>query len=107
MSLIECNDVSFSYEGKTIVSGLSFNIQAGDYLCIVGENGSGKSTLIKGLLGLKAPALGKITFGSGLTQKEIGYYLSKPEYKEIFLPRCMRLCFPEHLVKAHFAPFIP
>lgn len=87
--------------------GISFNIQAGDYLCIVGENGSGKSTLIKGLLGLKSPALGKITFGSGLTQKEIGYLPQQTGIQRNFLPRCMRLCFPEHSVKAHFAPFIP
>ncbi|MBR7137630.1 MAG: ATP-binding cassette domain-containing protein, partial [Clostridia bacterium] len=47
--------------------------ERGDYLCIVGENGSGKSTLVRALLGLKAPAAGKITFGDGLHQNEIGY----------------------------------
>lgn len=55
MALIECKDLSFAYEGRTIVSELNFEVNAGDYLCIFGENGSGKSTLIKGLLGLKAP----------------------------------------------------
>ena len=105
MSLIECKNISFSYEGKTIVSELSFNVEAGDYLCIVGENGSGKSTLIKGLLGLKAPSSGKIIFGGGLTQKEIGYLPSKPEYSGIFLPRCVKLCFPERWEKVRSALF--
>ena len=52
MALITCRDLCLAYEGKTAVEGLSFDVPAGDYLCIVGENGSGKSTLIKALLGL-------------------------------------------------------
>ncbi len=105
MSLIECNDVSFSYEGKTIVSGLSFNIQAGDYLCIVGENGSGKSTLIKGLLGLKAPALGKITFGSGLTQKEIGYLPQQTGLQRNFPASVYEVVLSGTLGKSPLRPF--
>ena len=73
MALIECKDLSFAYEGRTIVSELNFEVNAGDYLCIFGENGSGKSTLIKGLLGLKAPMSGTITYGDGLAGNEIGY----------------------------------
>ena len=105
MSLIECNDVSFSYEGKTIVSGLSFNIQAGDYLCIVGENGSGKSTLIKGLLGLKSPALGKITFGSGLTQKEIGYLPQQTGIQRNFPASVYEVVLSGTLGKSPLRPF--
>lgn len=73
MALIECKDLSFAYEGRTVVSELNFKVDAGDYLCIFGENGSGKSTLIKGLLGLKAPMSGTITYGEGLSENEIGY----------------------------------
>lgn len=53
MSYIVCKDVAFSYENQIVVSGLSFQVDAGDYLCIIGENGTGKTTLMKGLLGLK------------------------------------------------------
>ena len=41
-----------------MLRGVSFAVNAGDYLCVVGENGSGKSTLMKGLLGLKEPESG-------------------------------------------------
>ena len=73
MSLITCQNTSFSYEGNIAVSDLNFEVTSGDYLCIVGENGSGKSTLIKGLLRLKAPQSGTITLGDGLKANEIGY----------------------------------
>jgi len=56
-----------------VVSGLSFHVNAGDYLCIVGENGSGKSTLMKTLLRLKTPMSGQLETGDGLEPNEIGY----------------------------------
>jgi len=73
MPLITCRDVSFAYEGETAVSDLNFEVNSGDYLCVVGENGSGKSTLIKGLLRLKAPQTGSISMGEGIYANEIGY----------------------------------
>ncbi|MCL2517791.1 MAG: ABC transporter ATP-binding protein [Oscillospiraceae bacterium] len=73
MPQLSCQNLTLGYEGKTIVSGLSFDINAGDYLCIVGENGSGKSTLMKTLLHLKTPASGQIVTGDGVKSNEIGY----------------------------------
>ena len=73
MSLITCKDVSFSYEGTTVLTDINFIVNTGDYLCIVGENGAGKSTLMKGLLHLKKPSSGDIVTGDGLKSTEIGY----------------------------------
>jgi len=73
MALITCRGVSFGYEGNTAVSELDFEVNNGDYLCVVGENGSGKSTLIKGLLGLKKPQIGNVLMDEGLKPTEIGY----------------------------------
>ena len=73
MPLLLCSDLILGYEGKTIISGLSFPVNAGEYLCIVGENGSGKSTLMKTILKLKTPVSGQIKTGEGLKQNEIGY----------------------------------
>ena len=71
--ILQCENVSFAYDGVNVLEGVDFSLNAGDYLCVVGENGSGKSTLIKGLLGLKAPQSGRILTGDGLKPTEIGY----------------------------------
>ncbi len=76
---ITCNNVSFSYDGKTAVQDISFTLNKGDYLCILGENGTGKSTIIKGILGLIRPDSGEILY-SGVKQTEIGYL---PQIAEI------------------------
>lgn len=73
MPQLSCQNLTLGYEGKTVVSGLSFVVNAGDYLCIVGENGSGKSTLMKTILKLKMPMSGQIMTGDGLEPNEIGY----------------------------------
>ncbi len=73
MAQLICRDVALGYEGREIVHGLNFEVEAGDYLCIVGENGSGKSTLMRTILGLQAPMSGRIETGEGLKQTEIGY----------------------------------
>ena len=67
---IKCIDLDIGYDGKTVVSGLNFEINDGDYLCIVGENGSGKTTLMKTLLGLMPLLGGSI---QGLNKNDIGY----------------------------------
>ena len=72
MAILTCEDLSFSYEGRTVLHDVNFHVDTGDYLCIVGENGSGKSTLIKGLLGLQQPKSGKIKL-NGVTGSGIGY----------------------------------
>ena len=73
MALLTCDNVSFAYENQIVAEQLSFHIEEGNYLCIVGENGTGKSTLMKGLLGLKKPYKGVITTSEGLRATEIGY----------------------------------
>ncbi|MCD8396965.1 MAG: ABC transporter ATP-binding protein [Lachnospiraceae bacterium] len=73
MALITCQDLTLGYEGRAIVENLNFSVREGNYFCIVGENGSGKSTLMRTLLGLQQPLGGKITFGDGLAQNQIGY----------------------------------
>jgi len=73
MALITCTDAAFAYDGTVVVHGLNFEVNQGDYLCIVGENGSGKTTLMRGLLGLMKPKSGRIEMGEGLRQNQIGY----------------------------------
>lgn len=73
MALLNCGDVTLGYDGRPILEHLSFRVNPGDYLCVVGENGSGKSTLMRTVLGLQRPLSGQITLGDGLNKNEIGY----------------------------------
>lgn len=100
MALITASDVSLGYDNHVIVKKLNFAVNAGDYLCIVGENGSGKSTLMKTLLGLKTPISGQIHFGDGLKADEIGYLPQQSmiqkdfpaSVREIVLSGCQGRC---------------
>ena len=73
MALITCRDLALGYESHVILEHLSFSVNAGNYLCIVGENGSGKTTLMRTMLGLQKPLDGAIAFGDGMRPNEVGY----------------------------------
>lgn len=100
MSQIKCTDVALGYGSQEILGGLSFEVNAGDYLCIVGENGSGKTTLMKTLLGLQKPLSGSIEFGDGVRANEIGYLPQQTDVqrdfpasvREIVLSGCLSHC---------------
>ena len=100
MAQLVCENLAVGYDGKAILQNLNFEINAGDYLCIVGENGSGKSTLMKTSLGLQPPVSGKITAGDGLKKTEIGYLPQQTSsqrdfpasVKEIVLSGCQGRC---------------
>ena len=71
MNILSCQDLSVQYDRQQVLRQVSFSIQAGDYLCIVGENGSGKSTLLKSLLGLVPIQTGQVSLAC--LPHEIGY----------------------------------
>ncbi|MCR5593837.1 MAG: metal ABC transporter ATP-binding protein [Saccharofermentans sp.] len=73
MSLLTVKNLAVGYESRAVAEGINFKVDAGDYLCIVGENGSGKTTLMKTLLGLEPAVGGSIEVGDGLRKNEIGY----------------------------------
>ena len=73
MAQLTCENLSVGYDSRAVLQNLNFSVNAGDYLCIVGENGSGKSTLMKTILGLLPPVKGRIVTGDGLGRNEIGY----------------------------------
>ena len=84
MAQIICKDLSLGYDGHTVCEGLNFEINEGDYVCIVGDNGSGKSTLMRALLSLKSPASGSIELCDGLTRRSIGYLPQQSEAQKDF-----------------------
>ncbi len=62
--VIEARKVSKSYEGKEIFKDVSFILQPGERVCLMGKNGAGKTTLIKTLLGEIEPDTGTVITGA-------------------------------------------
>ena len=69
---IECKNLTLEYEQKIVAENVNFNVNKGDYLCIIGENGSGKSTLMKTILGLRSYKHGQIVYDNTI-KEGIGY----------------------------------
>ena len=84
MAQIVCRDASLGYDGEIVTKNISFEVNSGDYLCIVGENGSGKSTLIKAILQLIKPVSGSVEICGGLTPSQIGYLPQQTEIQQDF-----------------------
>lgn len=60
-TIITVKKVNFQYQGEQVLRNLSFTVDTGDYLGIIGPNGGGKTTIIKILLGLLKPTSGHVT----------------------------------------------
>ena len=86
MTYLVCDDLSFSYDGRRVIEHLSFSVEKGALVCIVGENGAGKSTLVKGILGLKKPDTGAVRLadGHGHSRPQIGYLPQQSEQVKDF-----------------------
>ncbi len=100
-----CKDLTLGYEGHPICADLNFEINRGDYLCIVGENGSGKSTLVKTLLGLTPPLSGQILFGDGLSARQIGYLPQQTALQKDFPASCEEIVRSGFLASNGWRPF--
>ncbi|MEW5913013.1 MAG: ABC transporter ATP-binding protein [Thermodesulfobacteriota bacterium] len=60
MALIELERVSFAYNGRPVLSEVSLEVLASQFLALVGPNGGGKTTLLKLILGLLTPQQGRV-----------------------------------------------
>jgi len=88
------------YESKKIIANVSFTVDSGDYLCIIGANGTGKSTLAKVIAGLCKPLGGNIFTGDGVGIHDIGYLPQQTDIQrdfpasvgEIVLSGCLGRC---------------
>lgn len=100
MELLSLKNVCVGYDGKPVAKDISFSLNEGEYLCIIGENGAGKSTLMKTLLSLKAPISGEIKFKDGFLKTQIGYLPQQTAVQkdfpatvfEVVLSGCLNEC---------------
>ena len=81
--IITLDNISASYDGKSVLEHVSLQIYPHDYLAVIGPNGGGKTTLMRVILGLKKPDAGRVTFfrdGEAVDHLGIGYL---PQYSQI------------------------
>jgi zinc transport system ATP-binding protein len=95
ITVLSSEKLQFQYNGIEILTDISFQIQAGDYVGIVGPNGSGKTTLIKLALGFFEPMHGKILlFGQPPSDfadwRKVGYLPQKANYFNPHFPATVR-----------------
>ena len=100
MAQLICNNLTLGYNSNIVLENVSFSVEKGDYLCIIGENGSGKTTLMKTILRLQKPLEGQISTGDGVLPDEIGYLPQQTQVQrdfpasvwEIVLSGCQSRC---------------
>ena len=102
---LSASGLTLGYEGHAVAENINFQVNRGDYLCIIGENGSGKSTLIKTLLGLTPPLAGKISFGDGLSARQIGYLPQQTDFQKDFPASCEEIALSGFLAANGLRPF--
>ncbi|MEW8958087.1 MAG: ABC transporter ATP-binding protein [Moorella sp. (in: firmicutes)] len=92
--MIRAENIHFTYpNGFQALRGLSFHIQAGEFVAVIGQNGAGKTTLLKLLNGLLKPTSGRILIGGLDTARarvaelarKVGFLFQNPDH-QIFLP---------------------
>ena len=64
-TLIEFQKADLGYGRRVVLKAIDFDVEAGDFLGIVGPNGSGKTTLLKAVLGMIRPLSGRVVRASG------------------------------------------
>ena len=79
--VLSIKHLSKSFDGRTLFSDVSLEVEGGERIALLGDNGTGKSTLIKILMGEEEPDEGKLRLG--------------PTVKIGYLPQIIRFSHPE------------
>jgi zinc transport system ATP-binding protein len=93
--MLSVEQLSFRYNSVEVLSDISFSVDAGDYIGLVGPNGSGKTTVIKIILGLMQQEKGTVTlFGADSSafrdRHKIGYLPQKPTHFNPHFPATVK-----------------
>lgn len=96
MALLEVEDLHVSYGAIRALHGISFHVDEGEIVTLIGANGAGKSTTLRTISGLLYPDKGKIVYdGANLVGKEADAIVRMgvihvPEGRRIFAPLTVR-----------------
>ena len=105
MALLTCENLTLAYDTGVVADHVTFSVEEGDYLCIVGENGSGKSTLIKSILGLHPIHGGTLTVSPETRKCGVGYLPQHTPAQKDFPASVREIVRSGCLRRAGFAPF--
>lgn len=76
MSFFSVNQMTVGYGGRNVVSGISFELEAGSLVGVIGANGSGKTTLLKAICGI-LPHEGTCSFKGNILEKQTPRQISR------------------------------
>jgi branched-chain amino acid transport system ATP-binding protein len=60
--MLQARDLAVDIQGSRVLRGVSFEVNAGELVCLVGRNGAGKTTTFRTVMGFRKPAVGTIAF---------------------------------------------
>ena len=83
MEVLEVKNLKVSYSNHVALENVSFKVDEGEFICLVGENGSGKSTLVKTIVGLHKEDEGEVDIKISLDQVS---YLAQTNLKDLNFP---------------------
>ncbi|MEG1821777.1 MAG: ABC transporter ATP-binding protein [Clostridiales bacterium] len=102
---LSCNNITMGYENTLALDDVSFQVDKGDFLSVLGANGSGKSTLLKTILGLLPVKNGAVVYGEGLKSTEIGYLPQQTVVQKDFPASVWEVCLSGTLNSRGIIPF--
>lgn len=102
MAILKVENLKVSYSNHTALEDINFEINEGEYVCLVGENGSGKSTLVKTIVGLLKQDEGNIELDISLDEVA---YLSQTNLKDLNFPATSKEIIMSGVQKHRKIPF--
>ncbi|MBE6678900.1 MAG: ABC transporter ATP-binding protein [Ruminococcaceae bacterium] len=104
MDIITCKNITVYNERTKALDGVSFSVQKGEFLTIVGENGAGKSTLARIILGINPPDEGDVLIDERLRGK-IGYLPQQSSAQRDFPASVYEVVLSGNIGSVGFIPF--
>jgi ATP-binding cassette subfamily F protein 3 len=108
-TVVTAKNLKKNYDEKQVLRGLSFTIERGDRIALIGHNGAGKSTLIRLLTGMEAPTSGEITLGHNVVPEYFAqdqYKVLDPEERMLDAISCAAVKVPESELRSLLGCFL-